>query len=104
MARLSAQRLDFIDGLRAGACAYVLVYHLFLLWPIVGGANTPAASAPLMALFKFSALGHIGVNVFLALSGFCLFFPICRRASQGHRDIESIALLPYGVRRARRIF
>src|SRR5690348_6599047 len=77
---VTASRLDFIDGLRALACLYVVMDHLFLLWPVAAGTRV-SAEIPVVLLTKVAAFGHIGVDVFLALSGFCLFYPLCRRSS-----------------------
>src|SRR5579859_5500259 len=95
-------RLDFVDGLRGVACLYVVAYHLFLLWPVSSHSGTGGGWL-IELLTRTAAYGHIGVDIFLALSGFCLFYPFCRRAVSAHHRITMGSLRTYGLRRARRI-
>ncbi|HEY9856064.1 MAG TPA: acyltransferase [Stenomitos sp.] len=82
-----ASRLAFVDGLRALSALWVIAYDVWRF-------NRDPDLGPLTALFRS---GHLGVEVFMVLSGFCLFYPIAeKRLAPGHwRD--------YFVRRARRI-
>lgn len=80
-------RLAFVDGLRALSALWVIAYDV---WRFNGDAE-------LGWLTPLLRSGHLGVEVFMVLSGFCLFYPVAeRRLKEGHwRD--------YFVRRARRI-
>lgn len=69
----SAPRLHFVDGLRGLAMLSVLLYHCWLYggeWRL-GPVGTNAAAA--------LGYGHVGVNLFLVLSGFCLYWPFTRQ-------------------------
>lgn len=96
-------RLDFIDGLRGLACLYVVMYHLFLLWPVASHSQSNTGLRFLGLLTRFAAYGHVGVDVFLALSGFVLFYPLCLRSSAGSRSLPPLELGRYARRRTRRI-
>jgi len=66
-------RLEFIDGLRGVAILLVLLTHT---WAFTGA---PALSFRLgridIVLATLPAIGYIGVDLFLVLSGFCLAWP-----------------------------
>ena len=72
---IERQRIDAIDGLRATAIAMVFLYH----------AWQDSGSPPLALAHGRLALGPwidrlpAGVDLFMVLSGFCLFWPIARR-------------------------
>ena len=68
-------RLPFLDGLRALAALWVLFGHVHLF--ALGWQQVPLA-LPLNALVYM----HLGVDLFLVLSGFCLALPVVRRG--GH--------------------
>jgi peptidoglycan/LPS O-acetylase OafA/YrhL len=69
-------RLHFIDGLRGLAMLLVLVYHCRLFggqWAMTVPLGDHAVSVgPLLGY------GHVGVNLFLVLSGFCLYWPFVK--------------------------
>jgi peptidoglycan/LPS O-acetylase OafA/YrhL len=69
-------RLPFLDGVRACAAIYVLVFHSF-------GILVPQADqqlgAPMSALRGIFGYGHQAVCVFIVLSGFSLALPIARQ-------------------------
>lgn len=60
-------RLVAVDGLRAFAAVWVVLFHVHL----VSGASF--GSVPLLDLFWSS--GWTGVSLFLVVSGFCLYLP-----------------------------
>jgi peptidoglycan/LPS O-acetylase OafA/YrhL len=66
-------RLEFIDGLRGVAILLVLLTHT---WAFTGA---PALSFHVhkieIVLATIPAIGYIGVDLFLVLSGFCLAYP-----------------------------
>lgn len=64
--------LAFIDGLRAVAALFVLVCHAYF---------EPANGYYASRLMNHLGLtyGHIAVDVFIVVSGFCLMLPIARR-------------------------
>ncbi|HTU82099.1 MAG TPA: acyltransferase [Candidatus Acidoferrales bacterium] len=57
-------RLQSIDGLRGIAIALVVIYHVWLVYGVDLGV--------------VSRVGFLGVDLFFALSGFCLFYPYAR--------------------------
>ncbi len=64
----AAGRLDAVDGLRAVAALWVVLFHIWAfsgvtLWP---GVDLLARS------------GSTGVSLFLVLSGFCLYLPVAQ--------------------------
>jgi peptidoglycan/LPS O-acetylase OafA/YrhL len=76
------KRMDYIDGLRGVAVLLVLLTHT---WTLNGapaftihfhGHGVPLATIP--------AVGHVGVDLFLVLSGFCLAWPFM--INPGYRD------------------
>lgn len=89
----STARLSFLDGLRALAALWVVLghCHLFTL-----GWNSSASllGKPLDVLLYM----HLGVNVFLVVSGFCLALPVVRNNNR-----MRVSLLEYFQARAWRI-
>lgn len=75
--------LHFVDGLRGLAMLMVLLYHC---WMYGGRWFAPALS-----------YGYVGVNLFLVLSGFCLYWPFTRPGR------PEPTLWTFAVRRCRRI-
>src|SRR5579864_4346783 len=67
------KRLEYIDGLRAVAALMVLLTHM---WVFMGA---PALSFQVghatIVMATMLAVGNVGVNLFLVLSGFCLAWP-----------------------------
>ena len=68
----AAPRLHFIDGLRGLAMLSVLLYHCRLY----GGEWR--LGPPGLEFAPALGYGHVGVNLFLVLSGFCLYWPFTR--------------------------
>lgn len=75
-APLPAPRLHFIDGLRGLAMLMVLLYHCWLF----GGKWVIALPLGSRSVNLAAVLGggHVGVNLFLVLSGFCLYWPFVK--------------------------
>jgi peptidoglycan/LPS O-acetylase OafA/YrhL len=63
----TSNRLPAVDGLRAVAALWVVLFHLGAL------SHVTFPQAPALELFMRS--GSTGVSLFLVLSGFCLFLP-----------------------------
>jgi peptidoglycan/LPS O-acetylase OafA/YrhL len=84
--------LGYLDGLRAFAAIYVLLHHMYLQSPLAGG---PSVAMKLTKIFNF---GHLSVDLFIVLSGFCLMLPVAR----GDGFLRGTALAFY-KKRARRI-
>ncbi|MCW3053864.1 MAG: hypothetical protein JWN14_3034 [Chthonomonadales bacterium] len=89
-------RLEFIDGLRALAMLMVLLFHT---WAFSGGWHL---DIPLghhkFNLFSVFSIGHIGVSLFLVLSGFCLYWPFVKGGKR-----REMSLKDFAVKRCRRI-
>lgn len=79
--------LDYIDGLRGLAITMVVFYHLWFY----GGASFQRP-------WNLVASGHIGVNLLLVLSGFCLYWPFVKAGAR-----PTPTLMSFWMRRARRI-
>ena len=62
----SAARLAAVDGLRAAAALWVVLFHV----RVFSGAHLPFAP-----LDFFARSGSTGVSLFLVISGFCLYLP-----------------------------
>lgn len=83
-----AHRLAFVDGVRALCALWVILYDIWRfnhqpeIWPLT----------PLMQS------GHLGVEVFMVLSGFCLFYPMAKSDA-----LEKGQWRTFFRRRARRI-
>jgi len=90
------RRLDYVDALRGAACAWVLLHHTFATDMVPGGMWF----YPIHTLSVVSDIGWLGVNLFLVLSGFCLFYPLAARYEL--RDIP-LNLRTFAKRRAMRI-
>ncbi len=88
-------RLHFLDGLRALACLYVLLFH----------ASTPhipyaGELSPFMRFVKLCiSCGHFSVVFFIVLSGFSIMLPIARSGSARLNG----GIADFARRRARRI-
>lgn len=92
-----AARMDYIDALRGGACLWILLHHSLEHYPVAVGWT----HAPLRALVALANIGWLGVSLFLVLSGFCLYYPLARRA-QTLGDIR-LDIKTFARRRATRI-
>jgi peptidoglycan/LPS O-acetylase OafA/YrhL len=66
------RRLGYLDGMRAAASLYVVVFHAVIGFP--RGELTGAWRL----LKRAAAFGHEAVAVFIVLSGYCLMLPIVR--------------------------
>ncbi len=88
-ATLPAARLTGVDGLRAFAAMWVVLFHAHVV------AGSPLAQAPLLGLFLRS--GSTGVSLFLVISGFVLFLPFAGGRA-GRFDTKR-----FFIRRAKRL-
>jgi peptidoglycan/LPS O-acetylase OafA/YrhL len=82
--------LDFIDGIRAVAALFVVLCHSYFE-PANGYYANPVLSH--LGL----TYGHVAVDVFIVVSGFCLMLPIAR-----HGNLMG-SILSFYKRRGRRI-
>lgn len=81
-------RLAEIDGVRGLACLMIFAFHS---WQFAGSPS----DGPLAAVAAFPA----GVDLFMVLSGFCLYLPL----AVSSRRLASFDLRTYARRRVRRI-
>lgn len=65
----SRLRLESVDGLRGLACLLVFIYHTFQF------SGIRASRVP-WGLRQAVLFGNSGVDIFIVLTGFCLFLPI----------------------------
>lgn len=66
-------RLAYLDGLRALASGYVVLFHA------LPGFSTPYLTGPLRLVKRAFAYGHEAVAIFIVLSGYCLMLPVARK-------------------------
>lgn len=86
-------RLAYLDGLRAVAAAYVVLFHA------LPGFSAPYLTGPWRLLKRAFAYGHEAVAIFIVLSGYCLMLPVVRKDAAR----LSVAFRSFVARRARRI-
>lgn len=80
------RRLDAVDGLRALAALWVVLFHIRAF----SGANL----GPFDLIVRS---GSTGVSLFLVLSGFCLYLPVLRKGPSNFRPMQFLR------RRAKRL-
>jgi peptidoglycan/LPS O-acetylase OafA/YrhL len=85
--------LAYLDGLRALASAYVVLFHA------LPGFSAQNLTGPWRLLKRTFAYGHEAVAIFIVLSGYCLMLPIVRKDP----DRLSVELGSFVQRRAKRI-
>src|ERR1041384_5313971 len=66
-------RLAYLDGLRALASGYVVLFHA------LPGFSMPHLVGPWRLLKRAFAYGHEAVAIFIVLSGYCLMLPVVRK-------------------------
>lgn len=71
---------EVLDGFRGLAIVLVLVYHTWLFSWYTPDARLFGVTIPLDV---FARTGYLGVELFFAISGFVLFFPIVERHFRG---------------------
>ena len=93
---IAAPRLNFIDGLRCLAMLMVLACHCWLFggqWSL----NLPLGNHS-FDLASLLIYGSTGVNLFLVLSGFCLYWPFVKDGAR-----REPTLWEFAKKRCRRI-
>jgi peptidoglycan/LPS O-acetylase OafA/YrhL len=70
--QIDVRRLGYLDGLRAIAATYVLIYHVLLK---INLANYPPV---VFLMVQPLAYGHYAVDMFIVISGFCLMLPVIK--------------------------
>ncbi|MBB6049415.1 acyltransferase family protein [Armatimonas rosea] len=97
------EHLAFVDFLRGVACLWVVVFHANGWQVLPDWRSTDPLVSPLATVgLSVAQLGYLGVHLFLVLSGFCLTYPVLRRAG-GDLSQTRLNLREFAVRRARRI-
>ncbi len=66
-------RLAYLDGMRAAASLYVVLFHAVIGFP------RGQLTGPWRLLKRATSFGHEAVAVFIVLSGYCLMLPVVRR-------------------------
>jgi peptidoglycan/LPS O-acetylase OafA/YrhL len=98
-------RLDFLDGIRGLAALNVVMHHAFfeVVWWQEGYGphidHGEQLSAVALRLTHWLTYGHIAVNTFIVLSGYCLMLPLARTGTWTLPD----GFWNYVKRRAQRI-
>ncbi len=94
MVKKEALRLEYLDGLRALAALYVVLFHAGV------GFFRPDGRLSHLArnIQRGLSFGHDAVAVFIVLSGYCLMLPVARAEGQLVRGLPD-----YAARRAWRI-
>ena len=72
----AAVRLTYLDGLRALAASYVVMFHA------AAGFSARDLTGAWRALRRAFAFGHEAVAIFIVLSGYCLMLPVVRDPAQ----------------------
>src|SRR5882724_12742624 len=85
-------RLEYLDGLRAVAALYVVLFHAGV------GFNSGPLSGVARIVWHTLVFGHDAVAILIVLSGYCLMLPVARAEGQLARG-----LWHYFARRAWRI-
>ena len=96
MVKKAVLRLEYLDGLRAVASLYVVLFHAGV--GFVGFGSTSGLSRLARIVRLPLVYGHDAVAVFIVLSGYCLMLPVARAEGQLVRGLPS-----YFARRAWRI-
>jgi peptidoglycan/LPS O-acetylase OafA/YrhL len=86
-------RLAYLDGLRALAAGYVVLFHA------IPGFSVQYLTGPWRPLKRAFAYGHEAVAIFIVLSGYCLMLPVVRKDPAG----LGVAFGQFVRRRAKRI-
>ena len=94
---IRSRRLDFIDALRGFACLWVCFCHVEGYW--LDSARPPFSSGIDAITTRLASIGGAGVDIFIVLSGFCLYWPLIQRRSQP----EKLNLRGFYIRRALRL-
>lgn len=89
----SALRLPYLDGLRAVAAGYVVMFHAAL------GFSSQGLTGGWRVLRRALAYGHEAVAIFIVLSGYCLMLPVVQKRPQ----LLTVQLGRFFRRRALRI-
>jgi len=87
-----ALRLEYLDGLRAVASLYVVLFHAGV------GFNSGALTGVARIVWHTLVFGHDAVAIFIVLSGYCLMLPVARSEGRLARGLPN-----YFARRAWRI-
>jgi peptidoglycan/LPS O-acetylase OafA/YrhL len=92
--------MAYIDTLRGFACLWVLLHHSLTTTTHRAHAIPGENFFPIKCIVFFVEHGYLGVSLFLVLSGFCLFYPVTRKADLGSARLD---VATFFKRRARRI-
>lgn len=75
-----ARRLEFIDALRGFACLWVCFCHVEGYWL---DSRRPPFHAGIDAITsRVASMGAVGVDIFIVLSGFCLYWPLIQKSGK----------------------
>ena len=90
-------RLDYIDALRGTAALWVFLTHIHAYWL---GEVRPHGWNLTTFMTRIAGYGVAGVDLFIVLSGFCLFYPLVKNA---HKPNLGFNARTFYKRRALRI-
>ena len=95
------RRMPFIDFLRGFACLWVVGTHAHAGW---ADLYKPKAGDNILqsALMWFLGMGSVGVDLFIVISGFCLFYPLIQ-LQNSKWGFSPVNARLFFIRRAQRI-
>lgn len=77
-------RLDQVDGLRAVAIAWVVLYHYAVFWTPAGKGDPLLPYGDVLSGLPLANVGGLGVSLFFCVSGFVISYSLSRAEGPVH--------------------